>query len=242
MPRNLAFREALPQKTREFSKSFTGVRMDYARARRTMVDNQVRPADVTDLRIIEALLEAPRERFVAPSRQAVAYLDIDVPAADGSSRALLKPIVFGKLLQAAGIRETDRVLDVGCATGYSAAVLARLAGQVIALEEDAALARAASANLGGVSNVFAVTGPLTAGWTQGGPYDVILLEGRSEVAPAELCGQLADGGRLLAVIGGATMGKATIYTKAGGHVTALPLFDAGAPVLPGFVKPAEFVF
>ena len=158
--------------------------MDYARSRRTMVDNQVRPADVTDHRIIAALLEVPRERFVAPSKQAVAYLDIDVPVADDSGRVLLKPIVFGKLLQAAGIKETERVLDVGCATGYSAAVLARLAGQVVALEEDAALARAATANLGGVSNVSVVTGPLAAGSPQGGPYNVILLEGRSEVAPA----------------------------------------------------------
>ena len=216
--------------------------MDYARARRTMVDNQVRPADVTDLRIIAALLDVPRERFVAPSRQAVAYLDIDVPVADGSPRVLLKPIVFGKLLQAAGIKETDRVLDVGCATGYSAAVLARLAAKVVALEEDAALARAATANLAGAGNVTVATGPLTAGWTQGAPYDVVLLEGRSEVAPEPLCAQLADNGRLLAVIGGAPMGKATIYAKAGSHVTALPLFDAGAPVLPGFVNPPEFVF
>jgi protein-L-isoaspartate(D-aspartate) O-methyltransferase len=216
--------------------------MDYARSRRTMVDNQVRPADVTDHRIIAALLDVPREHFVAPSKQAVAYLDIDVPVADDSARALLKPMVFGKLLQAAGIKETERVLDVGCATGYSAAVLARLAGKVVALEEDAALARAATANLGGASKVSVISGPLAAGSPQDGPYDVILLEGRSEVAPAPLCAQLANNGRLLAVIGSATIGKATIYTKAGSNVTAQPLFDAGAPVLPGFVKPPEFVF
>ena len=216
--------------------------MDYARSRRTMVDNQVRPADVTDLRIIAALLEVPRESFVAPSKQPVVYLDVDVRVADDSTRTLLKPIVFGKLLQAAGIKETERVLDVGCASGYSAAILARLAANVVALEEDAALARAATSNLAGASNVSVVNGPLTAGSPQGGPYDVILLEGRSEVAPEPLCAQLADNGRLLAVIGGAPMGKATIYTKTGSHVTAQPLFDAGAPVLPGFVKPLEFVF
>ncbi len=96
--------------------------------------------------------------------------------------------------------------------------------------------------LSGAGNVTVVTGPLAAGWPQGGPYDVILLEGRSEVAPEPLCAQLADNGRLLAVIGGATMGKASIYTKAGTSVTSVPLFDAGAPVLPGFVKPPEFVF
>jgi len=216
--------------------------MDYARARRTMVDNQVRPADVTDQRILGALLEVPRERFVAPSRQAVAYLDIDAPAADGSARALLKPIVFGKLLQAAAIKGSEHVLDVGCATGYSAAVLAGLAAKVVALEEDAALARSATSNLAGAGNVAVVTGPLTAGWPQGGPYDVILLEGRSEVVPEPLCEQLADGGRLLAVIGSMPMGKATIYERIGKTLTARPLFDAGAPLLPGFVKPPQFVF
>jgi len=209
-----------------------------------MVDSQVRPHDVTDQRIQAALLAVPRERFLDPVHRPLAYLDTEVPVSTQSRRVLLKPIVFGKLLQAAGTREGERVLDVGCATGYSAAVLARLAGTVVALEEDAALARAATANLAalGVANVTVATGPLTAGWPQGAPYDVILLEGRSEVAPGPLCEQLADGGRLLAVIGDAPMGKATIYRKAGSNVTAVPLFDAGAPVLPGFVKPPAFVF
>jgi len=218
--------------------------MDTAQARQAMVDRQVRPHDVTDLRILGALLDVPRERFLDPAHRALAYLDTEVPVSTASPRAMLKPIVFGKLLQAAGIRETDRVLDVGCATGYSAAILARLAGHVVALEEDAALAAAATANLAaaGATNVSVVTGALVAGSRQSGPYGVILLEGRSEVAPEPLCEQLAEGGRLLAVIGGAPMGKATIYTRLGPHVTALPLFDAGAPVLPGFVKPPEFVF
>src|SRR3954467_474424 len=139
--------------------------VDYAQARRTMVDSQVRPHDVTDLRIIAALLDVPRESFVPPARRAIAYLDSDVPVND-RARVLLKPIVFGKLLQAAGIIETERVLDVGCATGYSAAVLGRLARAVVALEEDVALARAATSNLAGVANVNVVMGPLTAGWAQ----------------------------------------------------------------------------
>jgi protein-L-isoaspartate(D-aspartate) O-methyltransferase len=216
--------------------------MDYLKARRGMVDSQVRPHDVTDRRILGALLEVPRERFLDSSHHAIAYLDAEVPVSAQSRRVLLKPMVFGKLLQAAGIKETERVLDVGCATGYSAAVLAHLAANVVALEEDAALARAATANLAGATNVSVVTGPLTAGWPQGAPYDVILLEGRSEIAPEPLCAQLGDGGRLLAVIGHATMGKATIHDRNGKHVTARPLFDAGAPLLPGFVKPPEFVF
>jgi protein-L-isoaspartate(D-aspartate) O-methyltransferase len=218
--------------------------MDYALAREAMVDRQVRPHDVNDLRILSALLDVPRERFLDPANRALAYLDTEVPVSTASRRVMLKPIVFGKLLQAAGIRETERVLDVGCATGYSAAVLARLAREVVALEEDAALASAATANLAaiGATNVKVMTGALTAGLPQGGAFDVILIEGRSEVAPEPLIAQLGDGGRLLTVIGDRPMGKATIYSKSGPHVTALPLFDAGAPVLPGFVKPPEFVF
>jgi len=215
---------------------------DYAQARRTMVDCQVRPSDVTDLRIIAAMLDVPRDRFVAPERRGIAYLDVDVPV--GEARALLKPMVFAKLLQAAGIGENDHVLDAGCATGYSSAVLAKLAHDVVALEEAPALVGAARATLGdlGAANVSVVSGPLAAGWKQGAPYDAILLEGASEVVPDALLAQLKDGGRLLAVIGRPPVGRATVYRMAGRHATALPLFDAAAPLLPGFAKPAAFVF
>lgn len=218
--------------------------MDYAKARRIMVDSQVRPSDVTDLRIIAAMLDVARERFVAQGQRGMAYLDVDVPVAAGSPRALLKPMVFSKLLQAAALGENDRVLDAGCATGYSSAVIAKLAGSVVALEEDAALGHAANLNLSalGVANVMVASGPLTAGWPDGGPYDAILLEGRCEVVPDALLAQLKDGGRLLAVVGSGPMGKATIYRRAGKNATAFELFDATAPLLPGFVKPPEFVF
>jgi protein-L-isoaspartate(D-aspartate) O-methyltransferase len=219
--------------------------VDYAQARRTMVDRQVHTADVTDLRILAAMLEVPREAYVPPARRATAYLDVDVPVGEGgSARALLKPMVFAKLIQAAGIAETDHVLDVGCASGYSAAVLARLCGSVIALEEDIALARTAGETLAqtGARNLSVVSGPLTAGWAKGAPYDAIVLEGATEVVPATLLSQLKEGGRLVAVVGASPMGKATIFTMIGGHATAQPLFDAAAPMLPGFVKPPAFVF
>lgn len=208
-----------------------------------MVDGQVRTADVTDLRIIAALLEVPREAYVPSDRLAMAYLDVDVPIGRGG-RALLKPMVFGKLLQAAGIGDTDHVLDLGCLTGYSAAVLSRLAGSVVALEEEVALARAAGESLArtGAQNLSVVSGPLNAGWAKGAPYDVILVEGAVEVVPEALLAQLKDGGRLLAVVGRAPMGKAMTYRMSGGHATAQPLFDAAAPLLPGFAKPAAFVF
>jgi len=212
--------------------------VDYAQARRMMVDGQVRTADVTDLRIIAAMLEVPRERF-APGREAIAYLDADLPVpGGGGARAILKPMVFAKLLQAAEIGPDDKVLDVGCATGYSAAVLARLAGHVVALDEDGAtqLTRL------GVPNVTAAAGPLNAGWEKEAPYDVIMVEGAVEIVPRALLGQLKDGGRLLAVVGAMRMGKATIYRTSGGHVTAQPLFDAAAAALPGFARPPAFVF
>ena len=216
---------------------------DYARARRTMVENQIRTADVTDLRILSALLEVPREAYVPPARRAMAYLDENVPV-NASGRALLKPMVFAKLVQAAQIGETDHVLDVGCASGYSAAVLARLAANVVALEEDAALARMAVDTLAqsGMHNVSVVSGPLAAGSAPGGPYDVIMLEGATEVRPDSLIAQLKEGGRLVAIVGAGPAGKATLYCMTGRHATAKPLFDAAAPLLPGFVKPAEFVF
>ena len=216
---------------------------DYAQARRVMVDRQVRTADVTDLRIISALLEVPRDMFVPAARRAIAYLDLDVPVNE-QGRVLLKPMVFAKLLQATGIGETDRVLDVGCATGYSAGVLGKLAGEVVALEEDAALARGAGETLAqiGARTVSVVSGALVAGWAQRAPYDVIVLEGAAEVVPDSLLSQLAEGGRLVAVVGSGPMGKATLYRRAGRHATAQPVFDAAAPLLPGFIKPAAFVF
>jgi protein-L-isoaspartate(D-aspartate) O-methyltransferase len=219
--------------------------VDFAQARRTMVDCQVRTSDVTDLRVIAALLDVPRERFVPAASRAITYLDRDVPVNEsGASRVLIKPMVFGRLLQAAAVAETDRVLDVGCATGYSSAVLGKLAASVVALEEDAALAgRAADAlAASGAGNVTLASGALAAGWRDGAPYDVIMLQGACEVVPDSLLGQLKEGGRLLAVVGSGPMGKATIYRMTGKHATAQPLFDAAAPLLPGFAKPAAFVF
>jgi protein-L-isoaspartate(D-aspartate) O-methyltransferase len=214
---------------------------DFATARRHMVDGQVRTADVTDLRIISAMMDIPRQQFVPPASAGLAYLDLDLPVGDGARR-LLKPMVFAKLIHAADIASRDRVLDVGCATGYGAAVLARLAGHVTALEQDAGLAQAARTALATQPNVSLVTGPLTAGWPQGGLYDVIVLEGATEVGPEAFLSQLKEGGRLVCVLGSAPGAKAMLYCRSGQEMGGRPIFDAAAALLPGFAEAPVFAF
>jgi protein-L-isoaspartate(D-aspartate) O-methyltransferase len=214
---------------------------DFATARRHMVDGQVRTADVTDLRIISAMMDIPREQFVPPASRGIAYLDLDLPVGDGSRR-LLKPMVFAKLIHAADIASMDRVLDVGSATGYGAAVLAHIAGQVTALEQDAGLVQAARTALAAQSNVNVATGPLTAGWPQGGPYDVVVLEGATEIVPQGFLSQLKEGGRLVCVWGSAPGAKAMLYCRSGDDLGGRPIFDATAALLPGFVKAPAFAF
>ena len=167
---------------------------DFATARRHMVDGQVRTADVTDLRILAAMLEIPRENFVPSGAAGLAYLDLDLAVGEAGARRLLKPMVLAKLIHAADVASSDRVLDVGCGTGYAAAILSRIAGQVITLEQDSGLAQTARAALASQPNVSVVSGPLVAGWPQGAPYDVILLEGATEIAPQAFLGQLKEWG------------------------------------------------
>ncbi len=215
---------------------------DAAAARRHMVDGQIRTADVTNPDLIAAVQAVPRELFVPPAMASQAYCDGDVSL--GHGRALLRPIVLGKLLQGALIGASDRVLVVGCGAGYSAAVLAHMGAAVTALEEDPDLARRAQAALAeaGAGQVKVVIGPLTAGWPDGAPYDLILLDGAIEVAPNALGRQLSPTGRVAAVFGRGPAAKAMIYRLVEGQLVGRPIFDAAAPVLPGFAAPPTFVF
>ena len=215
----------------------------FATARQKMVDGQVRPSDVTDIRILDAMLAVPREVFVPENKQALAYLDLDLDVSEGGSagRCLIQPAVLAKMLQAADIKETDRVLVVGCATGYAAAVIAQFAPLVTATESDPALAAKAKTLLAN-EKLSVRTAAAADGDLADGPYDVIVLNGATEIAPEHLCAQLRSGGRLVGVFATSQPARATIVTASHGDFGHRTLFDAAAPVLPGMERVPAFVF
>jgi protein-L-isoaspartate(D-aspartate) O-methyltransferase len=209
-------------------------------ARFNMVETQIRSANVTDLRILAAMNAVAREKFVPSAAIALAYADVPVAVAPG--RYLLDPRSLAKLLQLAQIKAEDRVLDVGCATGYSSAVLARLASEVIALEQDADLVRVASGLLANpVGKVELVQGGLIEGVKGLAPFDVIFVNGAIERVPESLLSQLAEGGRLVAVLKDG-QSRAWLFLKENGQIGKRPDFDADVPVLTGFKKAVGFVF
>jgi protein-L-isoaspartate(D-aspartate) O-methyltransferase len=218
----------------------------FSTARQKMVDGQVRPSDVTDTRIIDAMIEVPREAFVPSNQRAMAYLDLDLDVSEtaSSKRFLIKPVVIARMLQAAEITAADNVLVVGCASGYAAAVVAKLAAKVIATESDAALAAKAKDVLAqiGLANVTVQTAAAADGDAANGPYDVIVLDGATEIVPDRLYQQLKDGGRLVGVFATTKPPRAMIVTRSHGDFGNRALFDAVVPVLPGLERLPAFVF
>jgi protein-L-isoaspartate(D-aspartate) O-methyltransferase len=231
----------------------TGFRFDFgvlpmsgfSTARQKMVDGQVRTSDVTDSRILDAMLAVPREAFVPSAQQALAYLYLDLDVGTGGTRRyLLKAALTAKLLQAAEIKSTDNVLVVGVASGYVAALVARIAAKVTATESDSTLASQAAATLAGfgMANITVRSAAAADGDEASAPYDVIVLNGATEIAPARLFGQLAQGGRLVGVFATTKPSRAMVVTHSHGDFGHRILFDAAAPVLPGLERLAEFVF
>jgi protein-L-isoaspartate(D-aspartate) O-methyltransferase len=219
----------------------------FSPARQKMVDGQVRPSDVTDLRIIDAMLAVPRELFVPERQRALAYLDLDLDVSESGSarRFLIKPAVTAKMLQAATIGEGDRVLVAGCATGYTAALVTHLTtGPVTATEVDPTLVAKAMEALAqlGLQRVTVRAADAAEGDVANAPYDVIVLDGATEITPERLYGQLKEGGRLVGVFAMTKPPRATIVTRSHGDFGNRALFDAVVPVLPGLEARPAFVF
>lgn len=217
--------------------------VDFVAARHHMVESQIRTNKVTNPDVIDAMEEIPRERFVEKSHQGIAYLDEDLPI--GNGRFLMEPMILARMLQTLDLQPGDIVLDVGVATGYSSAVISRLASTVIALESDPSFASQTTLNMAelGIDNVVLVEGPLAAGYPAQAPYDVIVLEGAVPEVPTAITDQLAEGGRLCAVIDDdETQGRTVLMVRSGDLVSRRVIFDANTPSLPGFEKSQGFVF
>jgi protein-L-isoaspartate(D-aspartate) O-methyltransferase len=218
----------------------------FTTARQKMVDGQVRPSDVTDIRVLDAMLSVPREPFVPESQRQLAYLDLDlnVSARQSSKRFLLRPAVTAKMLQAADIGDADEVLVAGCASGYMAALAAKLARRVTATEFDPSLAEKARASLTslGLANVVVKTADVAEGDSKSAPFDVIILNGATEIAPEGLYRQLKNGGRLVGAFAMTKPKRMMAVTASHGDFGYRALFDTEIPILPGLERAAAFVF
>jgi protein-L-isoaspartate(D-aspartate) O-methyltransferase len=213
---------------------------DFSTRRVMMVDTQVRPSDVTKFPIIEAMLAVPREVYVPAAKREAAYMGENLDLAPG--RVMLEARTLAKMLDALDIQPSETVLDLGCGYGYSAAVIARLAHAVVAVEEEATLAAAAQRGLAdeGVDRARVVTGALAAGSAVSAPFDVITLQGGVEVVPEAILAQLKEGGRIGAIFMDGALGTAMVGYKIDGKMTWRFAFNATAPVLPGFAKRRAF--
>lgn len=219
--------------------------VDFAQARRMMVDSQLRTFDVNDIPLLDAVDAVPRERFVLPGREQTAYIDQDVPVSGGKNpRCMLSPMILARMIQSLDLERGMSVLDVACGRGYSSAVLAELGTNVTALESEETLATEARNILNSLSvtSVTVMAGPLDRGASERGPYDAILVNGAVEVRPDMLLDQLSDGGKLVCIKGQGRSARATLYVRTGSAFGTRTLFDAAAPILGAFEAKPGFVF
>jgi protein-L-isoaspartate(D-aspartate) O-methyltransferase len=207
--------------------------------RRAMVASQLRTTGVNDPRVIAAMGEIARERFLPADRSAVAYADMMVPLAGG--RALNPPMALGRLLTEAQLEGHERALVIGAGTGYAAAVLARLVGHVTALEEDKALLATAREALAG-TGIAVAEGPLAEGWSAGAPYDFILIDGAVDHVPEAIIGQAADKGRIALALLDRGVTRLAMGRIVSGAFGVSVFADAAVAILPGFEKPRGFIF
>lgn len=216
--------------------------MDYAAARRNMVESQLRPNKVTDAAVLDAMASLPRELFVPEPLRGVAYVDEDIPL--GHGRFLMEPMILARLVQLAEVESSDSVLLIGAGVGYSAAVLAPIASRIIAVESDGVLARQAQQTLKtlGISNVAVIEGSLSEGAPRLAPFEAIVFDGAVGIVPPAIIEQLAENGRLVAVVHDGRIGRATLLTGVAGVVSSRMAFDAAVPRLPGFDAAPAFVF
>jgi len=218
--------------------------MDFQAARRNMIDCQILPNRVTDDRVISAMAAMPRELFAPEAKRAIAYVDEALPV--GGGRFMMEPMITARLLQAARIGSEDVVLCIGCGTGYTPALLSKLANTVVVVESDKALAKKAQETLGaqGIDTVAVIDGKMANGYPKQAPYDAIFFDGAVPRVPEKIEKQLADGGRLVAVCStpGRSLGRAVLATRHGETITRRDLFDAGTPDLPGFELAEAFSF
>lgn len=215
---------------------------DFATRRRMMVDTQVRPSDVTKFPIIDALLDVPRERYVPDAMREAAYVGENL--ALGGGRVVLEPRTFAKMLDALNLDPADMILDIGCGLGYSTAVLAHLCDTVIAVEDDPEMAESAQERLSAedVDNAVVINAALNEGAAKHAPYDAIVIEGAVETVPDAILDQLKEGGRIAVIFAEGALGAVRIGHKIDGVVNWRFAFNAGAPVLAGFAKAADFAF
>ena len=213
---------------------------NYSAMRAAMVSSQLRTNNVNDPRVIAAFERVARERFVPAERRALAY--VDVPVSLGQGRALNPAMATARLLTEAMLSPVDKLLLIGAATGYAAAVIAELVGSVVAVEEDEHLLALAQQNLAGDDRVTLVAGPLAGGCPASAPYDVIVIDGAVESVDDQIIGQLADGGRLLAGIDDAGVTRLVSGRRVGNACPLIAFADVQTVRLPGFARPKSFAF